>query len=196
MNTTPDQPLSYMERIAQLWREGNTCKQIAIALDITVERANQRVCNARRLLGIKQVPFRSSIPRVPFSTARWEPIAALWRDGKSSGEIATILKVHPSINSANLVITARRYLGIEAVPLRPRKAILPPHAPITMTEMGRHYLRRVGEEFIFRTESGTEEVWTKTQDPSGMVWPRRGYGRNSPVRLAFKNVMGLTEKRV
>ncbi len=204
MNDLTEPPLSYTERFIGLWNEGKNAKEIATILTIPLTRVQQRIFMLRRQYGVERVPYRVRTPKpkaLPFpckpklSTAQWEPVAALWRDGKNSAEIAGILKTPAWVNAANLVQTARRHLGVEAVPLRPRKAMMPAHAPITMAELGRYYLRRVGEEFIFRTDEGKEEVWTRTADPSGMIW-RRG-GRNpTPIRLVFKNVMGLTEKRV
>lgn len=91
-----------------------------------------------------------------------------------------------------LVRRARRKLGVKAVPVRGLPAA--PKKPgkfVTMGDLGRHYLRRVGNELIFRTDDNREEVWVKTDDANGI----RFSFRNAKEYLVFKNVMGMTEQR-
>ncbi len=200
------------EQIAALWSQGKSNDEVAAALGVKPSYAAAMVSQTRKRFGFERMPYRPRKPRkgskggrVPKRTdyaprqpaAYWERIAALYREGKSSTEIAAVVG-HSNLNPGQLVQQARYHLGSKAVPFRlfgKRAPAKPVRAPVTMTEMGRQYLRRIGEEYIFRDIHGNEEVWVRTNDPSGLILSAQGVRRAEAPRLAFKCVMGYTEKR-
>jgi hypothetical protein len=113
-------------------------------------------------------------------------VAQMWNDGVSGDDIDGIF------GSTGLVARARKKFGVEAVPFRVReKRPEEKSALITSADLGRHYVRALGNgEHVIRDENFIEELWR--EDPQGIVFGRRVKGS----RLTFVIVMGATERRV
>lgn len=194
--------------IIKAWKEGLTGVQIATRFNVPTAQIAPYIASLRKRLGTDAIPRRNqchgmsplprvlkSGPRINVPRERWLEIAQLWRDGLRGEKLGAALGVM-SGQATVLVQRARWHLGKELVPNVARgrypKRAAQPAGPITMTDAGRHYLRRVGPEYVFRTEDGREEVWVEGEH--GLLHRYR-VGRISRS-LLFKTVMGMTEDRV
>ncbi len=177
------------ERIVALWRERRSVKQIAQAEQVSVACVQGVIWQARQLLGSEVIPCRG---RSHHDKAFWLEVARLWREGKNGAQIGEVLG-YTALQGAVLVGQARYHLGVEQVPKngaartgerayakRVECQLVKSTKPYTMADVERHYVRRVGPEFIFRDEQGNEEIWV--EDPKGLVWHSR--------RLVFKVKLG------
>ncbi len=201
MSTTSS--LITFDSIVSLWQTGKSPKEIGALIGVSGPQVSSFICTGRTIFGESVFPtyLRNKLPtnkkdgkprRSRKPAAFWRQIARMWRRGKTGPEIALAMEGSTSLTRGNsLVDQARRHLGAKAVPSRlgGLKVEIQPKTPITMKEFGRHYLRKVGDEWIFRNESGTEEVWVETLEPTGLLY--RSRGNRPPRRLAFKNNLGI-----
>jgi len=201
--------LSITERNATLLamvRERKSGKEIAAALNLSPSYVNCLVSSARMWLGAEAVPYHylsspdsaSTGERAPRGRKRlhdddyWREVARLWREGKTGSEVAAVMGV-PALSGNALVQQARRYLGLKLVPkigpqrqtdrweiMRKARETARAKNPLTIGDLGRYYVRRIGPEYILRNAEGQEEVWTI--DPTGFKW--------STVKLRFKEMLG------
>lgn len=137
------------------------------------------VSKARGTLGLNNGRKNNVKSRLPALDC--ELVARLWAEGKTNEDIDQITGRRQSVTRA------RKALGVERMPSHAVKKLARPIGPLTMAELDRHFVLKIGDEYIFRDSHTREEIWKR--DETGAVGP---YGR----RYRFHCVMGIAEKRI